>query len=67
MEKRGFKVEGYEYTFPFVDIWILYSSKKINKGETNDGYKFDYDTYYPLKKFPLKTTTSTRLTKVLLY
>lgn len=49
-KKGGFKVEGYEYTFPFVDIWILYSSKKINKGETNDGYKFDYDTYYPLKK-----------------
>lgn len=49
-KKGGFKVRGYEYTFPFVDIWILHSSKKNNKGETNDGYKFSYDTYYPLRK-----------------
>lgn len=49
-KRGGFKVEGYEYTFPFVDVWILDSDKETDKGDTNDGYCFSYDTYYPLRK-----------------
>lgn len=44
----GFKVEGYEYTFPFVDIWWLIENG--GKIATNDGYDFDTETYFPLKE-----------------
>ncbi|WP_222867857.1 hypothetical protein, partial [Sphingobacterium phlebotomi] len=44
----GYKVEGFEYTFPFVDIWIVETDRETNYAFTNDGYEFHYDTYYPL-------------------
>lgn len=47
-KEGGFKVDGYEYTFPFVDIWMVDTDKETQSAETSDGYAFRYDTYYPL-------------------
>lgn len=46
----GYKVEGYEYTFPFIDIWTVEIDRINNTAVTNDGYEFKYDTYYPLSE-----------------
>ncbi|GHE28997.1 LicD family protein [Sphingobacterium griseoflavum] len=43
----GHKVEGFEYTFPFVDIWLLDAFGIDDAVTTNDGYRFSYQTYYP--------------------
>jgi hypothetical protein len=47
----GQKAEGYEYTFPFVDIWVLYDDVSNRCIRTNDGHEFDRDFYFPLKRY----------------
>lgn len=47
----GQKADGYEYTFPFVDIWVLYDDKAKGRILTNDGHDFDRNFYYPLKPY----------------
>lgn len=42
----GFKVEGYAYTFPFVDIW--WAQEVGDEIHTNDGYSFKKESYFPL-------------------
>lgn len=44
----GYKVEGYAYTFPFVDIW--WAQEVGNEVQTNDGYTFRKESYFPLKE-----------------
>src|SRR5690606_2885188 len=52
----GFKVDGYDYTFPFVDIWIVDTDEETQSAETSDGYTFRYDTYYPLSATTFENT-----------
>ncbi|APU97932.1 hypothetical protein BV902_17635 [Sphingobacterium sp. B29] len=46
-KEGGYKTEGYEYTFPFVDIW--WTEEIGNKVHTNDGYVFEKQSYFPLQ------------------
>ncbi|WP_367209630.1 LicD family protein [Sphingobacterium sp. R2] len=46
-KEGGYKTEGYEYTFPFVDIW--WTEEIGNKIHTNDGYVFEKKSYFPLQ------------------
>jgi hypothetical protein len=42
----GEKVEGYEYSFPFIDFWIVYPDGR-EKVKMTDGYVFDKSDYLP--------------------
>lgn len=40
--------EGFEYSFPFIDIWT-YREEEDEKIATNDGYSFRKKEFFPLK------------------
>ncbi|WP_313090290.1 LicD family protein [Chryseobacterium flavum] len=44
--------EGYDYSFPFVDIWLLFN-KPQNSYLTSDGYEAFKDDYLPGKPYNL--------------
>lgn len=44
-ERDGKYTEGFEYSFPFVDIWLF--KEEQHSVSTNDGYTFDKNTFLP--------------------
>lgn len=53
--RDGEKKEGYDYTFPFVDIWILFDNNK--EYLTSDGYKMKKQDYLPGIKYSFEKIT----------
>ena len=47
--KDGEHKDGYDYTFPFVDIWLLFTSEE-NSYLTSDGYYAKISDYLPGKE-----------------
>ncbi|MCW1962534.1 LicD family protein [Chryseobacterium viscerum] len=50
--KDGEYKEGYDYTFPFVDIWLLFH-KEESSYMTSDGYEVPMADYFPGKAYEL--------------
>lgn len=48
--ENGEQKEGYDYTFPFVDIWLLFNQGE-NSYITSDGYEAAKNDYFPGKKY----------------
>lgn len=44
--KDGEQKDGYDYTFPFVDIWLLFTTEE-NSYLTSDGYHAEINDYLP--------------------